>query len=79
MKYLILFFSLALCSCSPKLIYRADIYLLNLNDKVVCTWDSVTVTGKYNNFLYFIDDRGENHCVSGNLVITNCSDSLFVK
>lgn len=63
-----LFILLLLCiGCSPKVYYKADIYLVN-DDKISYIWNDATVMRQDKDYLYFIQNN-TTHYVSGNLVI----------
>jgi len=66
-------------SCSPKLVYKADIQLMNPDNTVSIIWNNVTVTSDKSEFIYFVDTFGCTHYISGNILIINQSDSLFIK
>ena len=67
MKFLKLILFLILTSCSPKIYYKADIYLVN-DDKIAYIWNDAIVMRQDKDFLYFIQNN-TTHYVSGNLVI----------
>ena len=79
MKKFILFIIFILTSCSLKLVCTADVHLLNSDNSVNFIWDNALVTLNSEDYIYFIDKCGISHYISGNIVIQNCKDSVYIK